>query len=332
MLVSKIKEHKLILVLFFLFLVTLTIFIGFYFNIFTKNTELSYQVCAPSDYDCVNEVALANAQNITLNESLQKLYEFYKASDADPIHCHHSLHLVGSSFYNTFKEKAFEGIANVCSGAYYHGILFGGIENIDRSAPTELLADRLNDICDRSSKDLGGLSRTCVHGVGHAAYLFYEKLEPSIDVCLVANYDENYLDSCLAGAFMEPVFSPKNNENFRDTPFSYCDTYRKYEERMVLKNCLFYSLSHKILDGKSNLDNFCSAGVLSDRTYCENVYGTTLGYSLADVTDPRIKDLDINVLKQECFASLPCKEYYDNSFNFLTGLDSGSDPTEGAWK
>lgn len=332
MTIQKLKDYKIVIVVGLLFIITLLTFLGFYFNVFTKNMEIDFGTCSPEDYGCVTEVAVVNAKNTSINESLEKLYQFYSTTTTDPIHCHRSLHLVGSYFFEAFAEESFNGVSNVCAGAYYHGVLFGGVQGNSRTDSPASISLILNNICNNSSKILGDVSRTCVHGVGHAAYLFYEDLEPAINVCLQSRYTEDYLDSCLAGAFMEPAYSPLNGENFRFTPFEYCDTYKKYGERMVLKNCLFYSLSHKILDRQVSLDQFCSLGILEDKTYCEKVYGTTLGYSLADSTDPRIQKFNISDLKKECLANQNCRASYENSFSFLTGLDSGGNPFDGVWK
>lgn len=329
--ITKISRKLLVLLaLIFVFTVSVIIFIGFSFNIFTKNSEISYSACGIDDYACLTEAALINADNVGLNSSLDEIYNFYLKDNKDPVRCHKALHSIGTAFYDKFAEGSFIGGAQLCIGAYYHGVLLGSISDLDESTSPKDLSASLNETCELISSSLTDLSRTCIHGVGHASYMFYENLQPSIDVCLLSNYNESYMDSCLAGTFMEPAYDPKNDEDFRNEPMESC---LDYGDGLVLKNCLFYSLSHKILDSKVTLGEFCSLDIVNPEKYCEAVYGTTLGYTLSDFTDPRFPSKsEQESLRSKCAEKSTCKEYYDISFDFLTGVESGSDPAQGAWK
>lgn len=321
------KKIKIIIPVALLFVVTTMILAVLQFNLFTKDAEIAYSTCDATNTSCLSEVALINAKNLGVSEALQGVSGFFASDINNSLMCHVTLHKVGEVFYENFGDKSLTVDADLCAGAYYHGALYGMLETVTPTPTPAKAGVVLKNTCEFMSDELSKLSRTCIHGVGHASYMLYNDLDASLDSCFAGKYSDPYMDSCISGAFMEFSVSGESWFEFKENSFKACSI---YVEKNSLKNCLFFILSQEILDNNVTLEEFCS-GVLASKAYpCESIYGSSLGYTVANSTSlGGLSGFKLAYLKASCQKNIKCYKYYTNSVTFLTAVEANPDPSAG---
>lgn len=147
---------------------------------------------------CVVNTAVAHAEKVGVDDALHVLKLTIKADRELLAGCHQLTHDLGAAFHRAFGPAAVVPDARWCSYGYIHGVM-GAIGKED---PANLVV-RSETLCRTVD---GELTKSCLHGVGHAAMKMTGSLPVSMTYCEQMT-DADGRNSCAQAVVMEIAMS-----------------------------------------------------------------------------------------------------------------------------
>ncbi len=158
------------------------------------------------------------------------------------LQCHTDSHAIGRALYRVDPNlnDAISQCGTRCKNGCFHGVLMGlfstnsdtmggAIEDETPEAYIAHVTSVAKDLC--GWKDVAGVIRpgSCVHGLGHVfTYVTNYDLKKSIGACGV--FRTGARSACTGGAFMEYMYSEKEEESMVTRDIAPCDAYPQFME------------------------------------------------------------------------------------------------------
>ncbi len=209
------RDTKYIL---FLVIVISTI-CGFYFYKHSKTSENSK---APSTLtNQVLEIRKNSEELVAIvdkEDPLKALQELQHRMDTDPVvftNCHELAHQIGHEAIKKYRVfgNALEYLDTTCSDGYLHGIMeetFG-----EETADITALTKQMQTLCD----GMGGLTKRCFHGVGHAMMYYTENnLPEALNLCGKLS-GITARGKCYEGTYMQNFLTDSNSHQSQYVDF-----------------------------------------------------------------------------------------------------------------